>query len=77
MKAEKLKQPQEQNERIPAEERFGNRKRKDTLDPIMARLAHTSESAIHIGIIMLNPNKWLAVPPSRSLFTIDPIWESF
>ena len=30
-----------------------------------------------IGIIMLNPNKWLAVPPSRSLFTIDPIWESF
>ena len=59
LKLEKLRQRQEELDRIPVEGKFGNGKRKGTLDRIMAKLTHTSESVIHVGIIVLNLDKWL------------------
>jgi hypothetical protein len=46
--------------RIPVEGKFGNAKRKGTLARIMAKLAHTAECVIHIGMITLNLDKKLA-----------------
>jgi hypothetical protein len=60
LKAEKLQQRQDEHDRIPVEGKFGNCKRKGTLGRIMAKLTHTSESVIHVGIIVLNLDKWLA-----------------
>lgn len=60
LKLEKLRQRQDELDRIPVEGKFGNCKRKGTLDRIMAKLTHTSESVIHVGIIVLNLDKWLA-----------------
>lgn len=60
LKLETLRQKQDERDRIPVEGKFGNAKRKGTLNRIMAKLAHTSESVIHVGIIVLNLNKWLA-----------------
>lgn len=59
LKAQKRQEIQDQHERIPVEGKFGNAKRKGTLGRIMAKLAHTGESVIHIGIIVLNLDKWL------------------
>ena len=59
LKAEKLRQRQDERERIPVEGKFGNCKRKGTLGRIMAKLSHTSESVIHVGIIVLNLDKRL------------------
>jgi len=50
---------QDEIDRIPVEGKFGNVKRKGTLNRIMAKLAHTSESVIHIGFIVLNLDKWM------------------
>lgn len=61
LKAEKQLQRQDECDRIPVEGKFGNCKRKGTLGRIMAKLAHTSESVIHVGIIMLNLEKYLRV----------------
>ena len=58
-KAEKKRQRQDELARIPVEGKFGNAKRKGTLGRIMAKLAHTSESVIHVGIVVLNLDKWL------------------
>ena len=43
----------------PVQDKFGNCKRKGTLGRIMAKLSHTSESVIHVGIIVLNLDKRL------------------
>ena len=59
LKAEKAQQRQDEIDRIPVEGQFGNCKRKGTLDRVMAKLANTSESVIHIGFIVLNLEKWL------------------
>lgn len=59
LKAERKQTRQDELDRIPVEGKFGNAKRKGTLDRIMAKLAHTSESVIHVGIIVLNLDKWL------------------
>lgn len=61
LKAQKILERQDELDRIPVEGKFGNSKRKGTLGRIMAKLAHTSESVIHIGIIMLNLEKYLRV----------------
>lgn len=45
--------------RIEIEGKFGNCKRKGTLDRIMAKLVETSEAVIGIGLIMLNLDKAL------------------
>lgn len=60
LKAQKRLERQDELDRIPVEGKFGNCKRKGTLGRIMAKLAHTSESVIHVGIVVLNLNKWLA-----------------
>ena len=49
----------DEHARIPVEGKFGNAKRKGTLGRIMAKLRNTSESVIHIGIIVLNLDTWL------------------
>ncbi len=59
LKAEKKLARQDELDRIPVEGKFGNAKRKGTLDRIMAKLAHTSESVINIGLIVLNLDTWL------------------
>jgi hypothetical protein len=59
LKAQKKLARQDELDRIPVEGKFGNAKRKGTLGLIMAKLAHTSESGIHIGLIMLNLDTWL------------------
>ena len=45
--------------RIEIEGKFGNCKRKGTLDRIMAKLVETSEAVIGMGLIMLNLDKAL------------------
>lgn len=60
LKAQKQLERQDELDRIPVEGKFGNCKRKGTLGRIMAKLAHTSESVIHVGIVVLNLDKWLA-----------------
>lgn len=59
LKAERKQRRQDEVDRIPVEGKFGEAKRKGTLDRIMAKLAHTSESVIHVGLIVLNLDKWL------------------
>lgn len=59
IKAQKILERQDARDRIPVEGKFGNCKRKGTLGRVMAKLAHTSESVIHVGIIMLNLEKYL------------------
>ena len=59
LKAMKKQNLADQHARIPVEGKFGNAKRKGTLGPIMAKLGNTSESVIHIGIIVLNLDTWL------------------
>ena len=60
LKAQKRLERQDELDRIPVEGKFGNSKRKGTLGRIMAKLAHTSESVIHVALIVLNLDKWLA-----------------
>lgn len=50
---------QDELDRIPVEGKFGNAKRKGTLERIKAKLAHTSVSVISIGLIVLNLDTWL------------------
>jgi hypothetical protein len=59
LRAQRKQQREDETERIPVEGKFGVAKRKGTLGRVMAKLAHTSESVIHIGFIMLNLDKWL------------------
>ena len=54
LQKEKLQRRQDEIDRIPVEGKFGNAKRKGTLQRIMAKLSHTSESVIHIGFTVLN-----------------------
>jgi len=51
---EKAQRRQDELDRIPVEGKFGNAKRKGTLQRIMAKLSYTSESVIHIGFAVLN-----------------------
>ena len=50
---------QDELDRIPIEGKFGNSKRRGTLARIMAKLSHTSESVIHVGLVVLNLQTWL------------------
>lgn len=59
LKALKKQARQDELDRIPVESKFGIAKRKGTLERIMAKLSQTSESVIHVGIIVLNLDKWL------------------
>lgn len=59
LKAQRKQRREDEKDRIPVEGKFGNLKRKGTLERIMAKLAHTSESVIHVGLIVLNLDQWL------------------
>ena len=52
--AEKKQHRQDETDRIPIEGKFGNAKRKGTLQRLMAKLASTSQSVVHIGFIVMN-----------------------
>ena len=60
LRAQKILERQDELDRIPVEGKFGNCKRKGSLQRVMAKLAPTSESVIHVGIVVLNLDKWLA-----------------
>lgn len=82
LKALRKQRRADEIDRIPIEGKFGNAKRKGTLDRIMARLARTSESVIHLGFIVLNLDQWLRAVlfwprPMRwiELFTLLRAWE--
>lgn len=53
-KEEKKRQRQDETDRIPIEGKFGNAKRKGTLQRVMAKLAITSRTVVSIGLIVLN-----------------------
>lgn len=59
LRAQRKQRREDEKDRIPVEGKFGNAKRKGTLERVMAKLTHTSESVIHIGFIMLNLDKRL------------------
>jgi hypothetical protein len=59
LRAQKKQRRQDEIDRIPVEGKFGNAKRKGTLNRIMARLARNSQSVIHLGFIVLNLDHWL------------------
>lgn len=59
LKAAKKQMQQDERDRIPVEGKFGNAKRKGSLGRIMARLSITAESVIHVGVIVLNLDKYL------------------
>ena len=51
---EKKQQRRDETDRIPIEGKFGNSKRKGTLDRIMAKLADTGLTVIGVGILVMN-----------------------
>ena len=61
LKEQRMLQRQDEIDRIPVEGKFGNIKRGGTLQRIMAKLSHTSESVIHVAIFVLNLEKRLRV----------------
>jgi len=79
LKAERKQMRQDEIDRIPVEGKFGNAKRKGTLSRVMAKLAHTSESVIHVGMIVLNLDKrlkeiifWLRITCPKD-FIVNPV----
>lgn len=50
---------QDERDRIPVEGKFGIAKRKGSLGRIIAKLSYTAESVIHVGVIVLNLDKYL------------------
>lgn len=69
---EKRRQRQDEKDRIPIEGKFGNAKRKGTLQRIMAKLAVTSRTVVTIGLIVLNLDVIL-----RFLRALIPQWHSW
>ncbi len=57
-KEEKTRQRQDEKDRIPIEGKFGNVKRKGTLQRVMAKLAITGKTVVSIGLIALNLDQW-------------------
>lgn len=55
----KLQQRQDELDRIPIEGKFGQSKRRFSLNRVMTKLADTSETAIAIVFIVMNLEKWL------------------
>jgi hypothetical protein len=56
---EKRQQRQDETDRIVIEGKFGNVKRKGTLQRVMAKLAKTSRTVVGIGVMVLNLDHWL------------------
>ena len=60
LQANKRQQRQDEKDRIAVEGKFGQGKRRFTLDRIMAKLAETSEAVIMVSFIVMNLEKILA-----------------
>ena len=58
----KRQQRQDEIDRIPIEGKFGQAKRRFSMNRIMAKLASTSESVIAIIFMVMNLEKWLRQP---------------
>lgn len=58
---QKRRQRQDEKDRIPIEGKFGNAKRKGTLQRVMAKLAVTSRTVVGIGLIVLNLDTLLRI----------------
>lgn len=56
---EKRQQRKDETERIPIEGKFGNLKRKGSLQRVMAKLFDTGLTVIGIGVMVLNLDHWL------------------
>jgi len=59
LRDKKLQQRQDELDRIPIEGKFGQSKRRFSLNRVMTKLADTSETAIAIVFIVMNLEKWL------------------
>jgi len=59
IKARKKQQRQDERDRIPIEGKFGQGKRRFSLNRIMAKLSTTSEAVMAIIFIVVNLEKWL------------------
>lgn len=71
---EKKRQRQDEKDRIPIEGKFGNAKRKGTLQRVMAKLAVTSRTVVTIGLIALNLDALLRF--LRALIRQLHIWQA-
>jgi len=71
---EKRQQRQDEKDRIPIEGKFGNAKRKGTLQRIMAKLAVTSRTVVSIGLISLNLDAMLRF--LRALIRQWCVWQT-
>jgi len=54
LEQERAQRRQDDLDRIPVEGKFGIAKRKGSLDRVMTKLSRTSESLIHVAIVVLN-----------------------
>ena len=59
LKDRKKQQRQDELDRIPIEGKFGQSKRRFSLNRVMTKLSETSETAIAITFIVMNLEKWL------------------
>lgn len=66
LKDRKKQQHQDELDRIPIEGKFGQSKRRFSLNRVMTKLSETSETAIAIVFIVMNLEKWL----QKLLFTL-------
>lgn len=77
---EKKQQRQDETDRIPIEGKFGNAKRKGTLQRVMAKLAITSRTVVSIGLISLNLDTVLRIFCAmirQWLMRQSPLWEKW
>lgn len=73
-KEEKQRQRQDETDRIPIEGKFGNTKRKGTLQRVMAKLAVTSRIVVAIGLIVMALEVMLRV--LRALLRQWHMWQT-
>ena len=71
LKSRKKQQYQDEIDRIPIEGKFGQGKRRFSLNRVMTKLSGTSETAIAITFIVMNMEKWL----QKLLFAL--LWRLF
>lgn len=77
---EKKQQRQDETDRIPIEGKFGNAKRKGTLQRVMAKLAITSRSVVSIGLLVLNLDKVMRIFCAiiwQWFMRQSPLWEKW
>jgi hypothetical protein len=70
LKAIKLQQRQDELDRIPIEGKFGQGKRRFSLNRVMAKLYKTSETVMAIVFIVMNLEKWLKMSYCAFLFCL-------